>query len=166
MPFHSQIEPCILEALCKGYDLGAPRKSTPLNGTRNRNYLVRSERGKWFVRHRYAGYAQLDRVRFDHEALRFLNAHGIPVVPPLPSADGNSFTICDDTVWEVYPFIEGVPMREGMHGLVKELGAAIASFHEAARHLPLRYNKLAPRGETAFDGLRIRVLRSNSLSGA
>ena len=29
MPFHSQIEPCILEALCKGYDLGAPRKSTP-----------------------------------------------------------------------------------------------------------------------------------------
>jgi len=134
--------------LCKAYDLGAPCDSTPLGGTRNRNFLFRTDQSKWFVRHRYPGYAEPERIRFDHEALRFLNARCVPVVAPLINTDGASFITYDDAVWEVYPFVEGVPFPEGIGSLLKALGAAVAMFHEAGRGFPLRYDKLAPRGET------------------
>jgi len=148
MGFPNQIGSSFLETLCKAYDLGSPCDSIPMPGTRNRNLVVRTDRGEWFVRNRYGGYSEPGRISFDHEAVKFLSARGVPVVLPLSNTDGASFTTYDGAIWEIYPFVEGTPFLEGDAGLFKALGAAVAGFHEAGRGFPLRCNKLAPRGET------------------
>ncbi|MFH1741378.1 MAG: phosphotransferase, partial [bacterium] len=137
--------------LCTAFDLGVLITIEPAGGTRNRNLVVETDRGQWFVRQRYPGYCDVQRVWFDHQAAQFLADQGVPVVAPRTARDGNSFWRDGENIWEVYPFVEGRHFHDGREEDVAALARSVAAFHRAGRTFPLRYEKAAPRGETDPD---------------
>jgi Ser/Thr protein kinase RdoA (MazF antagonist) len=136
------------ERICSAFGLGDLVKIDEAGGTRNRNFVFHTSSGKWFVRQRYQGYSDEQRVRFDHEAARFLAGAGVPVMPPLQAKDGNTWLRESDDLWEVYPFAKGRHLLDGMAEDVIALGKSLADFHEAGRSFQLRYEKIGPLGET------------------
>src|SRR6185436_3183369 len=93
------------QLICQAHQLGEPVSSRPLGGTRNRNFVLATTTGDWFVRHRYSGYSQPDRIAFDHAALKYLCEQAVPVVAPRAMPDGKAFFQDHDQTWEVFPFI-------------------------------------------------------------
>ncbi|HUT74252.1 MAG TPA: phosphotransferase, partial [Armatimonadota bacterium] len=153
----------LIAELCARFGLGEPASSRRVGGTRNLSFAVKTDRGKWVARRRYEGYADPERVAFDHAALRLLADNGVPVVAPCVSVDGQSYATVrsseaaslrstswrtDSQVWEVYPFAAGRHLREGHRNDVLALARSLANFHRVGQSFELRYDKLGPRGET------------------
>jgi homoserine kinase type II len=136
------------QKLCNHFGLGTLRALHQAGGTRNTNYRVETETGRWFLRRRYSGYCEEARLRFDHEAARYLAERGVPVPQPRMSRDGGTWLRLAEAVWEVFPYVEGTHLRDGNAEDVEALGTALAQWHQAGRDFPLRYEKAAPRGET------------------
>jgi len=143
--------------LCVQFNLGEFVRVDVAGGTRNRNLILHTDRGRWFVRERYAGYCEPERIQFDHECARYLADRGAPVVPPRSTRDGETFWCDGNTVWEVYPFVEGRPFRDGSRDDLIALGESLAFFHKIGCDFPLQFEKAAPRGETDPDRLRSRL---------
>jgi len=138
----------VLEGVARRFALGEIHVYRSLHGTRNRNYVFDTSSGGWFIRRRFSGYSDPERIAFDNAAHRFLHARGVPVVPPRMTADGQSYWIDGDRVWQVFPFVSGTPMPEGDIAAVKAVAAAVGRFHTEGEMFPGRYEKLGPRGET------------------
>ncbi len=143
--------------ICDRFALGVPTQCTPLPGTRNLNYVLHTDSGRWFVRKRYHGYAAPARIVFDHAVLDHLNKQGVPTFAPIADPTGSRWVRADDAVWEVYPFIEGRPFEEGSPTELRALGACVAALHEAGRRFSGRYDKLGPRGETDPNVMRAQA---------
>ncbi len=80
-----------IQQVCAVFALGDPVSVNRAGGSRNKSFFVSTAKGKWFVRKRYPGYADEDRVRFDHNALCFLAENGVAVVPPCLSREGKTW---------------------------------------------------------------------------
>jgi Ser/Thr protein kinase RdoA (MazF antagonist) len=130
------------------FGLGEAIEVSPLPGTRNRNFAVRTTGGRWVIRLRYAGYCSPAQIEFDHGALAFLTGCGVSVPAPLKHTGGGSVYRDGPDSWEVFPFIGGLPMREGDSMQAASLGREMARFHQVGKYLMLRFRKMALRGET------------------
>jgi Ser/Thr protein kinase RdoA (MazF antagonist) len=141
-----------VETLCARYKLGRILSCRPAGGTRNTSFLIATDAGNWFIRRRYSGYSQPERIAFDHAALDHLKARGAPVVAPVRQSwrrcDGESWLEENDEAWEVFPAIAGREFREGDANDLRLLAKGLAEFHLAGQDFKLRYDKLGPRGET------------------
>src|SRR5579872_435449 len=107
------MNPQDIQQVCAHFGLGEVRAVQTAGGTRNRNWIVATEAGRWFIRQRYFAYCAEARLRFDHQALRYMAERGVPVTPPHPGRDGRTWGELDGTVWEVFPFVEGAHVRDG-----------------------------------------------------
>jgi homoserine kinase type II len=145
-----QVDPLLrfLSSICDQYNLGRMISFRQAGGTRNTSFLVTTTTGDFFIRQRYSGYSQPERIAFDHAALEHLKSRGAAVVAPLRLRDGNSWLEMDSTTWEVFPAITGREFREGDADDLRALASALAQFHLAGRDFAARYDKLAARGET------------------
>ena len=145
------------QVLSDHFGLGNYISARSAGGTRNRNFIIETSSGTWFVRERFAGYCDEARIRFDHEAAVFWSDRGAPVIPPRRSREGDTFWRDNETVWEVYPHIVGQHLRDGHKEDIAALAKALALLHEQGRSFGLRYEKAAPRGETDPDRLLKRL---------
>lgn len=137
----------IPDGLLGHYGLGSVKACTPLQGTRNRNFAVRTDEGAWFIRQRYSGYCAPGWIAFDDGVLQFLGERNVPVAVPRAGRDGRTWYRADDAVWQVFPFVSGHTQVEGDAGDAAAVGEALARFHAAGSTFPERYDKLGPRGE-------------------
>src|ERR1043165_3359519 len=135
-------------AICEAFELGQPLDCARLGGTRNRNFLLRTTSGRWFVRNRYAGYCEPARAAFDHAALEFLSSGHAPVVAPQRTKAGGTLLGLADGAWEVFPAVEGRHLRDADADDVRALAEALAQFHRVGRDFGGRCDKIGPRGET------------------
>ena len=78
----------VIREVCARFELGEPISVTDAGGTRNISFIVGTDKGKWVVRRRYAGYCDPERVAFDHAVAHFLAQRGVPILPPRAHADG------------------------------------------------------------------------------
>jgi Ser/Thr protein kinase RdoA (MazF antagonist) len=136
------------QSVCDAFGLGRATCVTQLGGTRNRNFLLTATSGKWFVRHRYAGYCGSERIAFDQGAIEFLNRGGAAVVAPRRAKHGVTFHEEDGRCWEVFPAVAGHHFREGDPEELRGLAKGLAEFHRVGRAFTGRYDKLGLRGET------------------
>jgi homoserine kinase type II len=134
--------------VCARYELGRILSCRQAGGTRNTSFLVATATGNWFIRRRYSGYSQPERIAFDHAALDHLKARGAAVVAPLRWGEGESWFEENGEVWEVFPAVAGREFREGDVDDLRALATGLAEFHLAGRDFQGRYDKLGPRGET------------------
>jgi Ser/Thr protein kinase RdoA (MazF antagonist) len=150
---------CDSTEICAWFSLGQLICVDRTGGTRNTNFVFLTDRGKWLVRRRYEGYCDLGRVLFDHEAARFLSEKGVPVVPPLPGVDGNTYWQHRGALWEAYRFVEGRHLLDGVGEDVLALASSVAHLHKAGASFELRYEKGGPRGETDPEHLLASIER-------
>lgn len=134
--------------LCDVFHLGTPVRFQEAGGTRNRNGILHTDRGTWFVRERYSAYCRMERIQFDHAAAEFWAAHRLPVIPPQRTKEQLTYWNDGERVWEAYLYRAGRHLRDGDPNDLSALAVALARLHDTGRSFPLRYEKAAPRGET------------------
>ena len=143
----------VIRRICERFGLGEPVSVKEAGGTRNVTSIVHTVGGAWAVRRRYSGYCDPQRIAVDHGAACFLAQHGVPVLPPRETTDGNTFWRDGADIWEVFAFAEGRHLRDGDGRDCAALGESLARFHQAGASFDGRYDKLGPRGETDPDHL-------------
>jgi len=150
------------ERICRAYRLGRFISSSVTGGSRNTCYVFRTSAGQWLVRRRHADYCDAHRVQFDHQAMLYLARAAIQVKPPLVSEAGHTSWRAEDTLWEVFEFIEGRHLRDGAKADAAFLGTALGKFHRAGNGFTLRYEKMGVRGETDPERLLLNAARMRS----
>lgn len=142
------IEEHLVDRLCGAFDLGAPKAVRLLGGTRNMNYALDTDLGRWFLRKRHHAYCGEERMAFDNAALLFLYQREVAVPRIVVTGDGSPFFSCDDGVWQVFEWVAGRQLQEGNLGDMEALGIGLAKFHDAGRSFPDRMTKLGAREES------------------
>jgi Ser/Thr protein kinase RdoA (MazF antagonist) len=143
------------------YGLEIERAPTPVaGGTLNWNYRAESQRGPFFVRlHRRD--VSLERVLGEHALLRWVQGHGVPVVPPLPTHAGSTVVTREDRLWAVFPWASGTPPRRGniTSGEAFAIGACHGKTHAVLQSHPLNREPVhAPVFEAPLAAGRLRHL--------
>ena len=138
----------LIRSLCLTFSLESPQSWKLSGGTRNRTIVLDTSSGLWMARQRHPALCGDVRLAFDHAVVAHLAGLGVSVVAPRASEQGQTWWECEDTVWEIHPFISGRAMRENDADDLIALGEALGHFHAAGRSFPLRMEKLGRRGET------------------
>ena len=130
MPDDELLRRSVPEVL-RAFDLGAPSEVRRLGGTATPKFAVQVPEGRFVVRARPAEFADDKFIRFDHECLRRLAEHGLPVPRPRRRADGTSWCHTKRGVFEAFAWVEGDSFREGDRAAIAGLGNFLARFHLA-----------------------------------
>ncbi|MFF1354881.1 phosphotransferase [Streptomyces sp. NPDC058297] len=98
-----------LRALLRQYDAGSPLACEPVDqGLLNRGYRLATTRGRYFLKHHFdPETADPAAIARQHRATERLAALGVPVAPPLPAADGRTFTVIGGASYALHPWVEG-----------------------------------------------------------
>lgn len=96
-----------LEYLCKDFNLGSnPVAEENHEGVLNKNYLVTTDEGKFFVKS--IREKRRPSLPYIAEVEEFFYGKGIPAIRMLVSNNGNKVEEYDSETYTVYPFIESV----------------------------------------------------------
>jgi len=124
------------EAIVRGvlslYDLGEVLQVLHHSGTAARTWRVRTRSGWHLLRTRGIRTSSDQAVAFDHGLRRHLVACGLPTAAPVPARDGATYARMADRVYEVYPFIQGLPYAEAPAAALVAAAESLARFHDAA----------------------------------
>lgn len=157
-----------LEQLCKEFRLGEnPRAEELQEGTLNRNYLLTTDTGRYFVKsvreRRKADVPYIAAVEM------FMHEKGIPAVCMLRNESGKPSVEYDDQVYTLYPFIESV--RTHTYDLLdfRRMGKLLGEIHRAgSTDIPaaLRERFFTPKSDedirARLEAYRARVEHSSS----
>src|SRR5687767_1944554 len=78
------------------------------SGSLNWNFRVETSAGPMFVR-KHRADRRIANVRAEHALVEWMAERGLPVVPALPGLDGDTVCLVADSVWAVFPWVEGRP---------------------------------------------------------
>src|SRR5437762_3691243 len=101
-----------LATVLSHYDLGtvASAVAFPRGSHASAKMVVTTDKAKYLVKRRPLGKTDSFRVAFSHDLQNYLAEKNFPL-PHLigTTADNNSMLKLDDTIYEVYEFVEGGP---------------------------------------------------------
>lgn len=139
----------VAELVAAAYDLGGPVRCAIHSLGDNDNYLVRAGAERYLLRlyihGRHWPYGREDRL-FELEWLTFLAGRGLPVIPPVPRADGGLLGSLQAPEGErdlaVFHFAPGEPdlFPEDPARLFR-FGAAMARLHAASDEFQPRHRR-------------------------
>ncbi len=138
------------------FQLGTLYEWRKAGGTKNSNYAVVADTGKWFLRKKHQDYCDEARIEFDFQAAKFWSRHRLPVQVPCITPQGKHFCLQANEMWEAFPYVEGSHLRDGNPDDCRALGQTLAALHGTGREFPHRFCKAAERGETDPQRLRIQ----------
>ena len=124
-----RVPACVGDVL-RAFGLGPATQFYGLGGTATLKFAVDVPEGRFVVRARPAEFAAEPQIRFDHESLRRLAEHGLPVPRPRRRADGTSWFRSEQGVFEVLSWVEGDPFRAGDRAAITALGTFLGRFHQ------------------------------------
>lgn len=111
--------------------------SFPVTGTVNRTILIQTEDGAYAFR----AYSRRDRARvvWEHTAIAWAAAQGVPACLPLPLPNGESVLERDDYFFALFPFAAGRQIARSDLGMaeVAAAGRCLARIHLAFADFPL-----------------------------
>ncbi|WP_345746568.1 phosphotransferase [Streptomyces sp. ODS28] len=137
-PSHPPLPAHTLRTLVDRYAAGQPLSCRPVaQGLLNRGYQLATTRGRFFLKHHLDG--EPEAIGRQHHATARLAAHGLPVVPPVPDAEGGTVTVLGGDCFALHPWIDG----RHRHGCElsrtqsRRLGALLGRVHtQLARVIP------------------------------
>ncbi|MEV5237700.1 phosphotransferase [Streptomyces cinnamoneus] len=102
---------------------------TLTEGLLNRGYRLSTTRGRFFLKHHLDG--DHDAIARQHDVTRRLGAMGLPVAPPVPTADGATVTVLGGRCYALHPWIEGRHRDGGelTESQSRRLGALLGHVH-------------------------------------
>lgn len=114
-------------------------------GTANPAIIVVTGEGQFFLKQRNPRYADPDQLSYDHAVMRHLARAGLPVFPAVKTTHGARWLTRGDTVYELYPFVEGRAHHPGDLDQITSAGEVLARFHEATHDFTPAAPKPWPR---------------------
>ncbi len=144
-----------LAGLLADFDLGqALSLKGVAEGVENSNFLLETERGRFFLTV-YERRVRADDLPFFLELLRWLAEHGFPSARPVADRNGELLKTVRGKPCAIVSFLSGLSVRRPTAAHCREAGAGLAALHLAAEGFPLsRANDL---GQAAwaplFEGL-------------
>ena len=167
-----------MHAILDCYPIGTVRTMAPAGGTAGRTWRVSASRGEYFLRLRGIRTSSEARLRFDHGLREHLRRHGVPTAVALLTRGGERWRRHEGRVYELYPFVDGLPFdpRDDRH--LAEAARALARFHLAAASFDgvaeegadpvAQYTTLGVSEEVSdrMDDPRLQLLHLNALRGS
>ena len=144
-----------LAGLLADFDLGqALSLKGVAEGVENSNFLLETERGRFFLTV-YERRVRADDLPFFLELLRWLAEHGFPSARPVADRNGELLKTVRGKPCAIVSFLSGLSVRRPTAAHCREAGAGLAALHLAVEGFPLsRANDL---GQAAwaplFEGL-------------
>jgi len=124
------------------FDLGSVTShATIAAGTINSNFLVETDRARWFVRVN-EGKAEED-VAWEARLVAALAAGGVTTPPPVAARDGRPYAPLGTKFVSVFPWRTGAHLapNDVTPALASRLGAALAQLHKVGRELPASWRR-------------------------
>jgi homoserine kinase type II len=133
-----------LTALCSAFALGPVSRVQPISaGTINSNFLIDTERGRWFLRIN-EGKAEAD-VAWEAQLVGALADGGVVTPPPVVAASGLPYAPLDGTdKWvSVFPWRPGhhLAPHEVTPAAAELLGGELARLHLVGQDLPASWRR-------------------------
>jgi len=100
-------------------------------GTANANARLTTELGAFFLRRRNPKYSAPAVVGYDHALMDYLQKANIGTPHPVASASGETWVELDGALYELFPFVEGLPHDPNSVEQLTGAGRALAQFHRA-----------------------------------
>jgi len=123
------------------YALGELRAAwRPVQGFVNDNWVLETERGRFFLKHRHPSVSRPDRIRCEHALMDWLVQHDFPAPALVRTPADETLLVMDNGCFEVQRYIEG---RSFQHDRTEHLLAA-------ARTLGLYHARVEDFGPDAF----------------
>jgi hypothetical protein len=128
-----------LSALCSAWQI-APLVTTwiPETGTIHRTILLKTVLGDYALRAYRYGTSERWRIVYEHALISFVHSRGLPALPPLPLADGETILQQHGRFYALYPFATGhqtqkeeLPAQE-----IGAMGQFLAELHQVLRDYP------------------------------
>ncbi len=115
-------------ALTDHFDLGRWESAKVLAAGKSQHYILTTDQGRFVVRRSYRA-KEADGVRFEHELVAHLRAHGFPGPEFVPTVGGEPYATLDERLWRVSVFVDGRPADSARAGDVEAVGDALARYH-------------------------------------
>ncbi len=126
-----------LGGLLADFDLGqALSLKGVAEGVENSNFLLETERGRFFLTV-YERRVQACDLPFFLELLRWLAEHGFPSARPIPDRNGELLKTVRGKPCAIVSFLSGLSVRRPTAAHCREAGAGLAALHLAAEGFPL-----------------------------
>jgi len=126
-----------LAGLLAEFDLGAALSLKGVaEGVENSNFLLETERGRFFLTI-YERRVRAGDLPFFLELLRWLAEHGFPSASPIPDRNGELLKTVRGKPCAIVSFLSGLSVRRPTAAHCREAGAGLAALHLAAEGFPL-----------------------------
>ena len=134
-----------LRAVLTAYGV-RPRQVSEAGGTAGRTWRVATEDAEYFVRRRGVRTSAPARIAFDHALRKHLAGRGSYVTPPLPARDGASYVRSEGGIYELYPWVDGLPFQPARAAASRaDAARVLAWFHREAGSLDATCEPLLPQ---------------------
>lgn len=146
-----------IQAICKRHQLGKLNQLIGFTGgSTNTNLLIETSRSKYIVR--FITYPPtIERLNYIEETLLFLQKSSLPVVGAIKNESDDYYSIVDNRMIQVYPYIEGLRYKDEPNQ-IKSSARMLSKLHSALvnhKHGPMPTDSIYPTKEN----LEKRVIR-------
>jgi len=156
MAVYTDISDAELDAFLKGYDIGAATAFKGIaEGVENSNFLMETERGRYFLTV-YERRVRREDLPFFLGFMEHLAAHGFPSATPIADRGGRLLGEIRGKPAAIVGFLTGLSVRRPTVDHCREAGRGLAWLHEAGQGFASRReNDLGnARWPTMFAGLK------------
>lgn len=120
----------LLARVLSHYGLGQAASVQPVEeGLVDDNWIVETNRGRYFLKRHHPARSQPDRIRAQHALVAWLWAAGFPAPNILGTLAGDSLLILDGRAYELQDYIDGEVCDPGRPAHLEAAGAALARYH-------------------------------------
>ncbi len=159
MAVYTEVSDDELEAFLAGYDLGSPLSCKGIaEGVENSNFMLETERGRYILT-LYEKRTRREDLPFFLGLMEHLSERGVSCPLPVHGRDGQALREMCGRPAALVTFLNGMSARRITAGHCAELGAALATLHQAGRDFTLtRPNALSLAGwRKLFDDTAVRA---------
>lgn len=129
-------------------------------GSLNRNFRIETNLGRFFVRNHRQG-VDIARAEREHRVIAWAGERGIPVVKPIPARTGSTVVELDQSVWSVFPWVDGITPRRDR--ISKRMAFALGQLHGCTQAAMAGNPDASGESRLAWDSdatiVRLRQLR-------
>jgi homoserine kinase type II len=120
----------VLARVLSHYGLGQPETVRLVeDGLVDDNWIVRTGRGRYFLKRHHPVRSDPDRLRAQHALVRRLRAAGFPAPNIRLTLSGDSLLILDGRAYELQDYIDGEAYDPGRSSHLEAAGATLAHYH-------------------------------------
>jgi homoserine kinase type II len=123
----------LVQAL-RHYSLGELRAARRIErGFVNENWIVTTERGRYFLKRRHPALRQPEIIRAQHHLMQRLEQSGFPAPPLIPTTQGATMLVLDGEFYEIQGYIAGETYDHNRLAHLEEAALTLGRYHTRAR---------------------------------